>query len=220
MTTKLVRFLVNASENFSLGKSRQFEAGVKANAPGNRASMTLAAFDIRRNNVLQSITPDTAVPVGSQSSKGFEGTADFKINNQLVVNANAAYTNAKYRQFSYVDGNGLVVNASGNPLPNAPKWVSNLWASYSEVAGLPLELGGGVRYIGNRSGNTANTLKLKAYTTLNLYATYNIMPNVAVSFRVDNLTDKAYAQSADINYPSEVILGRPRYYQVDISARF
>jgi iron complex outermembrane receptor protein len=160
------------------------------------------------------------VPVGSESSKGFEGTADFKVNDHLIVNANAAYTDAKYRKFSYVSDAGVVINASGNPLPNAPKWISNFWASYSDVAGLPLELGGGVRYIDDSSGNTANTLKLKAYATLNVYATYNILPNVAVSFRVDNLTDKAYAQSADINYPSEVILGRPRYYQVDISARF
>jgi len=213
-------FVVNASENFSLGKSRQYEAGVKANAPENRASMTLAVFDIRRDNVLQSITPDTAVPVGSEGSKGFEATADAKVTDAFTVNANLAYTKAKYRQFTYVDSGGNVVDASGNEIPNAPKWLANVWASYAGVAGLPLELGGGVRYVGERSGNTANTLRLDAYTTLNVYATYNLTPKVAVSVRVDNLTDKAFAQSADINYPTEVILGRPRYVQFDISAKF
>ena len=213
-------FTVNADENFSLGKSRQYEAGVKANAPGNRASMTLAVFDIRRKNVLQAISPDVSVPIGSEGSKGVEATGDLMVNDNFTINANAAYTDAKYRQFSYVDASGALIDASGNRIPNSPKWVANAWASYTQVAGLPLELGGGVRYVGERTGDTAGLLKLKAYTTLNAYATYNVTPNVAVSFRVDNLTDKAYAQAADVFYPTEVLLGRPRYYQVDISARF
>ncbi len=63
-------------------------------------------------------------------------------------------------------------------------------------------------------------MRLNAYTTLNVYATYSITPHIDVSFRIDNLTDKAYAQSADINYPTEVILGRPRYFQFDVAAHF
>jgi iron complex outermembrane receptor protein len=213
-------FTVNSDENFSLGKSRQYEAGVKANAPGNRAAMTLAVFDIRRDNVLQAISPDVSVPIGSEGSKGVEATADVRVNDSFTVNANLAYTDAKYRKFTYVDANGTVIDASGKQIPNSPKWLANVWASYTHVAGLPLELGGGLRYVGERTGDTAGSLKLNAYTTLNAYLTYNVTPGVAVSFRVDNLTNKAFAQAADVFYPTEVILGRPRYYQVDISARF
>ena len=213
-------FTVNSSENFSLGKSRQYEAGVKANAPGNRASMTFAVYDIKRSNVLQAISPDVSVPIGSEGSKGFEATADAKVSDQFTVNANVAYTDAKYDKFTYIDGNNNVIDASGKRIPNSPKWLSNIWASYTQVAGLPLELGGGVRYVGARAGDTANKLTLDAYTTVNVYATYNLTPAVAVSFRVDNLFDKAFAQAADIFYPTQVQLGRPRYLQVDISARF
>ena len=213
-------FTVNRSENFSLGKSRQYEAGVKANAPGNRASLTFAVYDIKRNNVLQAISPDVSVPIGSEGSKGFEATGDVKVNDQFTINANVAYTDAKYGKFTYVDPNVIVVDASGKRIPNSPKWLANAWASYTQVVGLPLELGGGVRYVGDRAGDTANFMTLKAYTTLNVYATYNITPTVAVSVRVDNLTDKAFAQATDVFYPSQVDLGRPRYYQVDISARF
>ncbi|WP_309605638.1 TonB-dependent receptor [Phenylobacterium sp.] len=213
-------FTVNASENFSLGKSRQYEAGVKANAPGNRASMTFAVYDIKRSNVLQAISPDVSVPIGSEGSKGFEATGDVKVSDQFTVNANVAYTDAKYDKFTYVDASNNVIDASGKRIPNSPKWLSNVWASYNQVAGLPLELGGGVRYVGARAGDTANKLTLDAYTTVNVYATYNITPGVAVSFRVDNLFDKAFAQAADVFYPTQVQLGRPRYFQVDISARF
>ncbi|WP_394763937.1 TonB-dependent receptor [Phenylobacterium sp.] len=213
-------FLVNAGENFSLGKSRQFEAGVKASAPQNRASATLAVFDIRRDNVLTSISPDVAVPIGSESSKGFEATADVKLTQAFTLSGNLAYTEAKYREFAFVDGSGALVNASGNQIPNAPKWVANLWGSYLQVAGLPVDVGGGVRYVGDRTGDNANTLTLKAYATLNAYVTYHLNDRVAASIRADNLNDKAYVQAADIFYPSEVILGRPRYVQFDISAKF
>lgn len=213
-------FLVNASENFALGKSRQFEAGVKATAPDNRASATLAIYDIRRDNVLQAISPDVAVPVGSQSSRGFEATGDVKVSDRVTLNANLAYTDAKYRRFAFVNDAGDVIDASGRQIPNAPKWVANLWGSYVGIWDLPLDVGGGVRYVGDRAGNTTNTLVLKRYVTLNAYLTYHLTPRIAASLRIDNATDRAYVQAADIFYPSEVILGRPRFVQFDISARF
>jgi iron complex outermembrane receptor protein len=160
------------------------------------------------------------VPVGSETSRGLELTADAKLADHLTVNANLAYTDAKYQRFSFVDGNGNLVNASGHQIPNSPKWLANLWASYTDVFGLPVDVGGGVRYVGKRAGNDANTLFLNAYTTLNAYVTYRVQPNIAVSLRVENLTDKAFAQSADVFYPTQVLLGRPRYFQADISAKF
>jgi iron complex outermembrane receptor protein len=210
-------FLVNADQDFKLGKSRQIEAGVKIGAPDNRADLTLALFDIKRDNVLTQTGPSTVANVGSESSKGFEASGDIRLTDHWTVNGNLAYTDAKYDVF--VDPNSGL-NASGNPLPNTPKVLANAWMSYTQVAGLPLELGGGVRYSGKRSGDNANTLTLDAYTTLNLYATYNITPKVALSVRVDNATDKAYAQAADVYYGSEVILARPRYVQVDLVAHF
>jgi iron complex outermembrane receptor protein len=206
--------------NFKLGRSWQIEVGVKADAPENRASMTAAVFDIRRRNVLLSINPILAVPNGSESSKGFEAIGDVKLNKNVTINANVAYTNAKYQQFTYVDSNNALIDASGNPIPNAPKWVANAWASYTSVAALPVDVGFGITYVDSRSGNTANTIQLDSYTTLNAYVTYRALRNVAVSLRGDNLTDKAYATAALINYPNQVFLGRPRYFQADVTVRY
>lgn len=213
-------FIVNAGENFTLGKSRQYEAGVKANTPGERASMTFAVYDILRKNILQAISQEEAVPVGSERSRGFEFSGDVKATEHLIIDANLAYTDASYRSFSFVDGSGTLIDAAGNQIPNSPKWLSNVWASYTDVLGLPIDVGAGVRHVGKRSGNDANTLTLNAYTTLNAYVTYRVTPNVAVSLRGENLTDKVFAQAADVFYPTEVILGRPRYFQVDVSAKF
>jgi len=36
--------------------------------------------------------------------------------------------------------------------------------NYSEVAGLPFEIGGSVRYVDNRFGDNANQVNLSSYT--------------------------------------------------------
>jgi iron complex outermembrane receptor protein len=213
-------FLVNASQNFSLGKSNQIEAGVKANAPDNRAEITLAVYDINRHNVLTTNGADAVVPVGSESSRGVEISGDVRITQQWNLNANLSYDEAKYGTFTFVDAvTGDTVVANGNRLPGAPKWISNIWTSYTGVLGLPLELGGGLKYVGDEMGDYGNTEKLHAYTTLNMYATYSITPKVDVSFRVDNIADTSYGV-VDVNYERQVILGRPRYFQVDVRAHF
>ncbi|WP_299008495.1 TonB-dependent receptor [uncultured Caulobacter sp.] len=210
-------FIVNAGENFSLSSSRQAEAGVKASLPGNRASITAAIFDIKRRNVLTQVAIDTVSNVGAQTSKGFELSGDVQLTRQWSVNANLAYTKARYEDF--VDPN-YGVDASGRAPPNVPDWIANVWTSVTDVGGLPLELGGGLRYVGAREGNTAGTLKLDKYALVDLYATYAITPKASVTGRINNAFDKAYVGWADIFYPSEVMLGKPRSYEVSLNVKF
>ena len=148
---------------------------------------------------------------GGQRSRGVEATSNFKVTSHWTVSANAAYTDSAYEDFG-VD--------TGNQPADIPKWTANLWTSVRDIGGLPLEIGGGVRYIGDRFANTDNTVRLLNYTLLDAYTSYQIMPNVLVSARVRNLTDKAYAQWADIYYPPEVMLGEPRSYDLSLIAKF
>ncbi len=206
--------LVNAGQDFNLSKSRQIEAGVKASFDDKRGNVTFAVYDIQRKNVLMQTSPDTVVSA-DQKSSGFELAADYKPVRFWQINANVAYTNSRYGTFFY---NGTDV--SGNRPADIPKWTANLWNSVSGVAGLPLELGAGVRFVDDRFGDNANTLTLKKYTVLDLYGTYAITSKVSVTGRVNNATNKAYAQWADVNYPSQVQLGAPVSYEISISARY
>ena len=99
-------FTIDSNQNFPLGHSRQIETGVKVSGPNKRADLTVALYDIRRNNVLQAISPVVAVPIGSESSRGVEASGDVRINPKWFVSANVAYTDAKYGQFAYADANG------------------------------------------------------------------------------------------------------------------
>lgn len=130
---------------------------------------------------------------------------------------NGSYTDAKFGD--YIDPN-TGVNDTGNQPADVPKWTANLWTTYQNLAGIPLDVGGGLRYIGQRYANESNTLLLQDYSLLNLYASYHVTPHVLLTARVNNVLNKAYVQWADIYYPSEVLLGEPRYFQLSVLMKY
>ena len=139
----------------------------------------------------------------------------FRSTRSWQINGNVAYTDARYGMFFY---NGSDV--SGNRPANIPKWTANVSSNVSGVGGLPLDLGAGVRYVADRYGDNANTLTLNKYTLLDLHGTYAITPTLRVTGRVNNALNKAYAQWADVNYPTQVQLGSPVSYEISIAAKF
>src|SRR5882757_11474691 len=136
-------FLVNAPEGeFALSSSHQAEVGVKARTPNNSADMTVAVYDIKKSNLLVQTGQDSQANA-SQTSKGIELTTNFKPTENWTVSANAAYTDSVYTPFT----DPLSGSSFADVQPaNIPRWTANLWTSLN-VASLPLEIGGGVRYI-------------------------------------------------------------------------
>ncbi|HLZ99035.1 MAG TPA: TonB-dependent receptor [Steroidobacteraceae bacterium] len=206
-------FLVNAPEGtFALSSSHQIEAGIKSRTPGGAADLVLSVYDIKRSNLLVQTSQETQA-TADQTSKGVEVSGDVKILPNWTVSANASYTDSIYTAFT--DPSTGSSYSDVQPA-NIPRFTGNLWTSVRHIGGLPLEIGGGVRYLSNRPGNTANTLVLDKYALINGYASYEVKPGVLVTGRVNNLFDKTYAQWADIYYPTEVILGQPRYWELGV----
>lgn len=210
-------FLVNANQNFGLSSSRQFEAGIKADLMNGRGSVTLAAYDIKRENILTQIALDTISNVGAQTSRGVELSSELKVTRGWTLIGSATYVDAEYQNF--VDPN-YGVNASGNRPANVPMFTAKFWTTVQHIGGLPLEAGGGVTYIGKRYGNTANDLILKPYATGIAYVTYEVNSKFSLTGRVNNLWNKKYAQWADIYYPAQIQLGEPRRFEISALARF
>lgn len=210
-------FLVNANQNFGLSASRQFETGLKADLANGRGSLTLALYDIKRSDILTQIAIDTVSNIGEQKSRGVEFSGELRVARNWTLIGSATYTDAKYG--SFVDPN-YGVNASGNRPANVPTWTGNLWTTIRNIAGVPLEAGGGVRYVGERVGDTANTLVLKPYATGIAYVTYEVNRNLSLTGRVNNLWNKTFVQWADIYYPAQVQLGEPRRFEASALVRF
>ena len=206
-------FLVNAPEGqFALSNSHQIEVGLKARTPDNMADMTFAVYDIKKSNLLVQ-TGQESQANASQTSKGIELTTNFKPTRDWTVSANAAYTDSVYTGFTDPSSGASYTDVQP---ANIPRWTANLWSSLRNIGNLPLEIGGGVRYIGKRPGNTANTLILDDYALVNAYVSYQLKPGMLVTARGNNLFNKAYAQWADIYYPTELMLGQPRYWELGL----
>jgi iron complex outermembrane recepter protein len=88
---------------------------------------------------------------------------------------------------------------AGNRASNVPRGTGNLWVSYENIGGVPLEVGGSVRYVGDRFGSNANTMTLRRYTIADTYVAWT-RNRYRVTARVDNLTDTEYASWADPFY--------------------
>lgn len=204
-------FLVNGNQDFDLTNADQWEVGVKSQFLDGRAEVLLAGYYIERNNILVTTGSGGLVDnVGKQRSSGFELEGLFRATSHWSMGANAAFTAAEFASFG--------VN-SGNRPPNVPKWGVNAWIRYREIAGLPFEIGGRLRYVSDRFNNNANTVTLKGYEIADIHVGYRKGP-VQIQARVTNLFDKVYAYWGDTFYPDQVLLGSPRAYEIQAQIDF
>jgi iron complex outermembrane receptor protein len=213
-------FLINAAqgETFDLADASQVEAGVKASTPDRHVNVTAAVYRIKRSDFLTQINSEGDLSnIGSQTSKGVEFNTDFRLTDHWSVSGDLAYTHARYGTFVDPD---FGIAASGNTPANVAKWVGGARTSVAHIAGLPLEVGGGIRFASSRYAATDNMVRLKPYKVVDTYVGYDLNEKVRLTGRVKNLFNEAYVQWADVFYPGEVVLASPRTYEVSLHARF
>ena len=212
-------FLVNnvPGAPFKLSGAKEGEVGLKDNFPNNFGEMTLALYDISTNNILTVTQNSVSSDNGQQKSKGVEFSTIIHPVRFVDVNFNTAYTHARYGYF--FDPN-TGANDTGLVPADVPTTSANLWVDTRRIGSLPLEVGAGLRFLGARYANNQNNITLNNYATLDVYATYHLKERLDFSARGKNLTNKAYASFADINYPTEIILGAPRSYMLSFTGHF
>lgn len=135
----------------------------------------------------------------------------------MDVNFNTAYTHARYGYFFDPNTND---DDTGRVPADEPTTSVNLWVDTRTVGSLPLELGAGLRFLGSREANNQNSITLNNYTTLDIYATYHLKEQFDFSAQGKDLANKAYALFVDIDYPTEIILGAPRFYMLSFTGHF
>jgi iron complex outermembrane receptor protein len=91
------------------------------------------------------------------------------------------------------------VRFAGNRPPNVPSVTTNLWASYQDIGGLPIEVGGSLRVVGDRFANNANIITMNGYTSGDVYLAWT-RNRLRVTARVDNVANTAYASWSDVFY--------------------
>ncbi|MGI0484060.1 TonB-dependent siderophore receptor [Pantanalinema rosaneae CENA516] len=182
---------------------RQFEVGVKADL-SDRLSLTLAAFDIRKQNVT---TPDPENPAfslqtGEVTSRGFEVNLGGEILPGWNMVAGYTYLDA----FVSEDTTDIV----GNKLANVPANQFSLWTTYEIQRGSLRGLGFGLGffYVDQREGDLDNTFTLPSYFRTDA-ALYYRRDNWRAQLNIQNLFGIEYFTSASYGYRLNVNPGAP-----------
>ncbi|MGC6330874.1 TonB-dependent siderophore receptor [Rhizorhabdus sp. FW153] len=188
---------VDAAGNpFAPELSRSYEVGMRFAAPDDTISATLAAFTMKKNNILTADpNPNNAgfsIAGGEARSRGIEFDLNANLPGDITVIATYAYLDATWTTGSLDKDFGLTINP-GDRLINIPKHAANLIVSKGFMIGdQRFTLGAGINYVGERLGETASTFELPGYMLTRLMATYEPLDNVRVTADVTNLFDKQY----------------------------
>ncbi|AWM09684.1 TonB-dependent siderophore receptor [Bradyrhizobium symbiodeficiens] len=176
---------------------KQEEVGIKYQ-PNDKSLYTIAAFNLVQQNVL---TPDTdpthgvgqRVQTGEIRSRGIEFEAKTEVNRELTVLASYTYLDNVVTKTN--TGTQLGKHPVGFPMNSA-----SVWADYTFRGGAldGFGLSGGVRYIGELPGNTANTFYVPAVTLFDAAIHYDfsalgpMFKGYSAQVNATNLFDKTY----------------------------
>jgi iron complex outermembrane receptor protein len=178
-------------EAFEPQRGRQWEVGVKYEPPGWDSFITVAAFDLRRQNVLtpDPVNPLNEVQTGEISSRGIELEAVSSLDFGLDLVGSYTYLDAEVTK-SNVPG-----EVGERPLAVA-EHMASLWADYTIPEGMlaGLGFGGGVRYIGPSYGDVPNTLEVPGATLFDAAVHYE-WNNFRFAINASNIFDKEYIAS-------------------------
>lgn len=207
-----------ANSNFSLSTGHQVEAGLKQSFWQNKGEWTFAAYRIVKNNLVTRdvLNPSQSVQVGQQSSKGLEATLGLEFLPGWRFDANAALLQARYDDFTEsVDG--APVSRAGNVPTDVPERVANAWLTWRFLSGWTA--GAGLRYVGRRFANRANTLEMPAYTTTDVLLQWRPRKDTTLSLRGFNVFDKHYVTTAYYN-STQWLQGSGRRVELTANYRF
>ncbi|WP_228060243.1 TonB-dependent siderophore receptor [Plectonema radiosum] len=186
-------------EAFEPERGRQFEIGAKADLT-DKLSLTLAAFDIRKQNV-STDDPDNlgfSIQTGEQTSRGIELNLGGEISPGWKMTAAYTYLDAFVSEDN-PDSQGN--DFEGNRLAKVPENQFSLWTTYEiqkgNLAGLGFGLG--LFYVGERQRDLDNTYTLPSYFRTDAALFYK-RDNWRAQLNIENLFDIDYFRSANYSF--------------------
>jgi len=178
------------NNTFEPETGRQFELGAKANLLEN-LSLTVAAFDLRKDNIVTFTENFSQVQIASVASQGIEVNLQGEI--EPGWNISAAYT--LLDNFITEDDDPSLVD---NQEVNVPDNQLSVWTTYEiqtgNLAGLGLGLG--LFFLDDRPANRENTVELPSFWRTDLALFYR-RENWQAQLNIENLFDTDYFASAN-----------------------
>ncbi|MCY1365060.1 Ferrichrome outer membrane transporter/phage receptor [compost metagenome] len=187
---------VSSTTSFEPTEGKQYELGIKYQPPGTDALLSAAVFDLTQQNV--SVTEGSVTrQIGELKVRGLELEASAEVNENLKLVASYAYNDSEIQKGP----------DKGNRMQQMPRNQATAWADYTWHAGLldGFGIGGGVRYVGDSYGNTANTYTghVGSYTVYDASVHYDLgrlssaLRGASVAVDAKNLFNKEYLSTCD-----------------------
>lgn len=183
-----------AGRAFAPEESESVEVGSKITLLNGDLEATIAAFSMRKTNIITAdpVNAGFSLAIGEAESRGIELDVTAELAGEVDVRVSYAYVDAQVAKDG-LDPNFAALIKKGDRLINVPEHTfSALVSKEYRVRDRELEIGGGLLYVGERLGETATTFELPAYTTLRLFATYDLTDSLELSAQVNNVTDTSF----------------------------
>lgn len=211
--------LPNGGNVYDLTKGRQLEVGAKGAVPSVRGEWTVALYRIEKRNLLTRDEKDATKvqQAGQRSSTGIELAFAAQPLPGWTLDANLALLRARYDDYKeVVSGSATPVSRDGKIPSGVPQRAANVWTAYRFLP--QWQAGVGVRYVGERQGNTANTSQLPSYTVVDATLGWDCSRTLKLALSVKNLANRVYAQSGTAD--ESWLLGAPRTVQATARLAF
>ncbi|WP_251975904.1 TonB-dependent siderophore receptor [Salinicola avicenniae] len=206
----------DSGRTFDPEEGRGWEVGLKRRLLGDRLEASLAWFDITKGNVVVSDN-GTSRAIGKSGLQGVELSLQGQLTETTSLLANYAWTDAEILD----DADG---GTEGNELPNVARHTASLLLAQA----LPLNpdygrwrVGGGVRYVGSRAGDDANSFTLDDYTVADAFVAWDngwLGDATHLQLNMKNLFDTTYYPSSGGN--TRVVVGEPLEVTLGASVSF
>lgn len=184
---------------FAPETSQSYEAGIRYVSPDNAIIASVAAYTMKKNNILTTdpTNGNFSIAAGSARSRGIEADLNANLPGDLHILATYAYTDANWTTAAKDVNFGFTINP-GDPLINIPKHAANLLVTKGFDLGKAgkITVGGGVNYVSSRLGETATQFYLPSYTLTRALISYEPTSNVKVGLDVTNLFDVTWYASS------------------------
>ena len=177
-----------AGKPFVPTEGKQVEGGVKFQPKGSNSFVTADVFQITQSNVSvpDPKSPFNSVQQGEIRSRGYEVEA---IGNLVsTLNFNAAFSHLDQEVTRTTDATAL-----GKRPPLAPDNLFSLGGEYTVPGGAltGFGFGAGMRHVGSRAGDAANTIEVPSYTLFDASVRY-LWRNAEFQLSGTNLANKTY----------------------------
>ena len=202
-------------QKFEAEQGEQFELGLKAFMFENKANISLAYFDITKDNIVERNENGDFELLGEVESNGVEVEFLAQPIDNWQIKAGYAYVDS-------IVAKSPTATTEGNPVEFAPENDFYLWTRYNINQAIKGWLTGfslGINHESTRytSSDTLTRVELPSYTKVDA-AVYFEKRNYAISLNVENIFDQRYFDGGTRD--TKLYVGEPRKLSLTFSTYF